>query len=51
MHIGLEVKTWRKKLNEKVDKANMVSGRVMSVVLIFKKNVLRLICGYAKQSG
>ena len=28
-----------------------VSDRVMAVVLIFKEDVLRLICGYALQSG
>ena len=29
----------------------MVSDRVMAVVLVFEKDVLRLICGYAPQSG
>ena len=29
----------------------MVSDRVMAVVLVFEKNVLRLICGYALHSG
>ena len=28
-----------------------VSDRVMAVVLVFEEHVLRLICGYALQSG
>ena len=28
-----------------------VSDRVMTVVVVFEEDVLRLICGYAPQSG
>ena len=29
----------------------MVSDRVMTVVVVFEEDVLRLFCGYAPQSG
>ena len=29
----------------------MVSDRVTTVVVVFEEDVLRLICGYAPQSG
>ena len=31
--------------------ARRVNDRVMEVVLVFEEDVLRLICGYALQSG
>ena len=41
-----------KELCEKVVGVGIVSGRVMAVVvLVFDEDVLRLICGYAQQSG
>ena len=41
----------KEELCEKVLKVRRVSDRVMAVVLVFKEDVLRIICGYALQSG
>ena len=41
----------KEELCEKVVEVNRVSGRVMSVVVVFEEDVLRLICGYAPQCG
>ena len=38
-------------LCEKVVEVRRVSHRVMAVVLVFQKDVLRLTCGNALQSG
>ena len=38
-------------LNEKVVEVRMVSDKLMTVVVVFEGDVLRLICGYAMQSG
>ena len=38
-------------LCEKVVEVRMVSDGVMTVVVVFEKDVLRLTCGYAPQSG
>ena len=39
-----------KELFERVVEVRMVSDRVMTLV-VFEVDVLRLICGYAQQSG
>ena len=36
---------------EKTVEVRRVSDRVMTVVVVFEEDVLRLICGYAPQSG
>ena len=36
---------------EKVVEVRMVCNRVMTVVIFFEEDVLRLICGYAPQGG
>ena len=41
----------KKKQREKVVEVRRVSDRVMRVVVVFEEDVLRLICGYALQSG
>ena len=41
----------KEELCEKVVEVRMVSDRVMNVVVVFEEDVLRLICGYAPQSG
>ena len=38
-------------LCEKVVEVRMVSDRVMTVVAVYQRDVLRLACGYAPQSG
>ena len=38
-------------LKEKVVEERWVSDREMVVVLFFEEDVLRLICGYAPQTG
>ena len=38
-------------LCEKVVDVGRVSDRVMTVVVVFEENVLRLVCGCAVQSG
>ena len=40
-----------KELCEKVIEVRRVSDRVKTVVVVLEENVLRLICGYAPQSG
>ena len=40
----------QEELCEKVLEVRMVIGRVMTVV-VFEEDVMRLICGYAAQSG
>ena len=40
----------KEELCEKVVKVRMVSDRVITLV-VFEEDVLRLICGYAPQSG
>ena len=37
-------------LCEKVVEVRRVSDRVMTLVVVFEEDVLRLICGYAPQS-
>ena len=46
--MGIMVKD---ELCEKVVEVRRVSDRVMNVVVFFEEDVLRLICGYARQSG
>ena len=46
--VGVIVK---EELCEKAVEARMVSDRVMTLVVVFKEDVLRLICGYDPQSG
>ena len=46
--VGVIVK---EELRVKVVGVRRVSETVMTVVLVFKEIVLRLICGYAPQSG
>ena len=41
----------KEELCEKVVEVRRVSGRVMTVVVVFEEDVLRFICGYAPQSG
>ena len=41
----------KEELCEKVVGVRRVSGRVMTVAVVFEEDVLRLICGYAPQSG
>ena len=40
-----------KELCEKVVEVKRASDRVMTAVVIFEEDMLRLICGYAPQSG
>ena len=40
----------KEELCEKVVEVRRVSDRVM-IVIVFKEDVLKLICGYAPQSG
>ena len=46
--VGVVVK---EELCEKMLEVRMVSDGVMAVVIVFLKDVLRLICGYAPQNG
>ena len=46
--VGVMVKD---KLCENMVEVRRVSDRVMTVVVLFEEDVLRLICGYAPQSG
>ena len=46
--VGVMVKD---ELCEKVVEVRRVSDRLMSVFVVFEEDVLRLICGYAPQSG
>ena len=46
--VGVMVK---KELCEQVVEVRRLSDRVMTVVVVFEQDVLRLICGYAPQSG
>ena len=46
--MGVKVK---EDLCEKVVEVRRVSYRVMTVVVVFEEDVLRLICWYALQSG
>ena len=41
----------REELSHKVVEERMVGDRVMTVVVVLKEDVLRLLCGYAPQSG
>ena len=41
----------KEELCEKVVEVRMVRDRVMTAVLDFEQDVLRLICGYAQQRG
>ena len=41
----------KEELCEKVIEVRRVIDRVMTVVIVFEEDVLRLICGYAPQSG
>ena len=41
----------KEELCRKVVEVRRVSDRVMSVIVVFEGEVLRLICGYAMQSG
>ena len=41
----------KEELCAKVGEVRRVSGRVMTVVVVFEEDVLRLICGYALKSG
>ena len=41
----------KEELCEKVVEVGRVSDRVMTVVVVFEEDVLRLICGFAPQSG
>ena len=41
----------KKELCDKVVEVGRVSDRVMTVVVVFEEDVLRLICGYTPQSG
>ena len=41
----------KEELCEKVIEIRMVSDRVMTVVVDLEEDVLRLVCGYAPQSG
>ena len=43
--------TAKEELCEKVIEVRMVSDRVMTLVVVFKEDVLRLICGHAPQIG
>ena len=46
--VGVKVK---EELCEKVVEVRRVSYRVVTLVVVFEEYVLRLICGYAPQSG
>ena len=41
----------KEELSEKVVEVRRVNDRVMTLVVAFEVDVLRLICGYAPQSG
>ena len=41
----------KEELCEKVVEVRRVTDRVMTVVVVFEGDVLRLICGYASQIG
>ena len=41
----------KENLCEKVVEVRWVSDNVMTVLVVFEGDVLRLICGYAPQSG
>ena len=41
----------KEELCKKVVEVIMVCDRVMTLVLVFVEDVLRLVCGYAPQSG
>ena len=41
----------KQELCEKVVEVRWISDTVMTFVIVFEENVLRLICGYVPQSG
>ena len=46
----MDVMAWVE-MREKVVEVRRASNRVMTVAVVFEEDVLRLICGYASQSG